>query len=156
MDADRAAIAEIGTVFFAAFTSGSDLAERIDALRDVLLPQALIIRAGVGAPAIYDVDGFIEPRRALLSGGTLVDFSEWEVAGETEVFADIAQHTCRYAKSGIQEGVPFTAQGVKMFQFVRTLVGWRISSASWADEPSPRSCSGGSPGQTTAAPATTG
>jgi hypothetical protein len=134
-DAERAAIGQIIATFFAAFTSGPESVERLDALRAVLLPQALIIRAGVGEPAVYDVDGFIAPRQALLAGGTLVDFSEWEVDGETRIVADIAQHICRYAKSGVQDGIAFTGRGTKMMQFIRTVGGWRISAVSWADEP---------------------
>src|SRR4051794_7442246 len=86
--ADRAAIAAIVRTFFAAFTSGPDSAARLDALRQAFLPQAVIVRTCGGEPAVYDVDGFIAPRQALLSGGSLLDFSEWELSGRTEVFGD--------------------------------------------------------------------
>ena len=132
--ADRAAIAGIVRTFFAAFTSGPDSAARLDALREAFLPEAVIVRTCGGEPAVYGVDSFIAPRQALLSGGTLVDFREWELSGHTEVFGDIAQHFCSYAKSGVQDGAPFTARGMKTLQFVRTSVGWRISAAAWDDE----------------------
>jgi len=132
--ADRAAIAELVGVFFAAFASGPDLSSRLDALRDVLLPQAVIVRAGGGEPAVYDVEGFIRPRQELLSGGRLTGFSEWALSGRSELFGDIAQHFCGYAKSGRQDGTPFTARGMKTFQFVRTAAGWRISAVAWNDE----------------------
>jgi hypothetical protein len=131
---DRAALAEIVRTFFAAFTSGADSAARLDALRAVFLPGAVIVRTCGGEPAVYDVDGFITPRQALLSGGTLVDFREWELRGHTEVFGDIAQHFCGYAKSWVQDGTPFTARGMKTVQFVRTPAGWRISAVAWDDE----------------------
>jgi hypothetical protein len=129
-DDDRAAIAGIVRTFFAAFTSGADCA----ALRHVFLPEAVIIRTCGGAPTVYGVDSFITPRQELLTNGTLTDFREWELAGHTEVFGDIAQHFCSYAKSGVQHGTPFTGRGMKSLQFVRTPAGWRISAVAWDDE----------------------
>jgi hypothetical protein len=64
----------------------------------------------------------------------LVDFSEWELSGRTEVFGDIAQHFCSYAKRGVQDGTPFTGRGMKTLQLVRVAAGWRISAAAWDDE----------------------
>ncbi len=132
--ADRAAIASIVATFFAAFTSGPDSAERLQALRAVFLPGALIVRTCGLEPVVYDVDSFIEPRQALLTGGSLIDFSEWELTGRTEVFGDIAHHFCSYAKAGTQDRVAFTGRGMKTIQFIRTVAGWRISAAAWDDE----------------------
>ncbi len=131
---DRAALAGIVATFFAAFTSGTDCAARLDALRAVFLPEAVIVRTCGGEPAVYGVDDFIAPRQQLLTGGRLVDFREWQVWGSTEVFGDIAQHFCSYAKAGVQDGTPFTGRGMKTLQFVRTPAGWRISAAAWDDE----------------------
>jgi hypothetical protein len=133
-DDDRAAIAGIVRTFFAAFTSGAEHTTRLDALRQVFLPEAMIVRTCGGAPTVYGVDSFIEPRQELLSNGTLTDFREWEVSGHTEVFGDIAQHFCSYAKTGVQHGTPFTGRGMKTLQFVRTPAGWRISAVAWDDE----------------------
>jgi hypothetical protein len=132
--ADRAEIAGIVGAFFAAFTSGPDVAARLDALRAAFLPEAVIVRTCGGDPTVYDVDGFIAPRQILLSGGALTDFREWELSGHTEVFGDIAHHFCSYAKAGVQDGTPFTARGMKTLQLVRTPAGWRISAAAWDDE----------------------
>jgi hypothetical protein len=131
---DRAAIAGIVRTFFAAFTSGADCAVRLDALRQLFLPEAVIVRTCGGVPAVYGVDAFIAPRQELLSSGTLTDFREWELSGHTEIFGDIAQHFCSYAKTGVQDGAPFTGRGMKTLQFVRTPAGWRISAAAWDDE----------------------
>ena len=131
---DHAAIAGIVRTFFAAFTSGAHSSERLDALRRVFLPEAVIVRTCGGAPTVYGVDSFIAPRRDLLSSGSLTDFREWELSGRTEVFGDIAQHFCSYAKAGVQHGAPFTGRGMKTFQLVRTAAGWRISAAAWDDE----------------------
>src|ERR1700712_1043233 len=98
MAADQDAIAGLVRTFFAAFTSGPDSAARLEELRAVFLPEAVIVRTCGGEPAVYGVDSFIAPRQALLTGGTLVDFSEWELRGHTEVFGDIAHHFGSYAK----------------------------------------------------------
>jgi hypothetical protein len=133
MTPDEAEIGELVATFFAAFTSGPGIGERMDALRAALLPEAVIVKT-CGAPAVYDVDGFLEPRRALLTGGTLTGFREWAEPGETRVYGDIAHHFCAYGKAGVQDGVAFTGRGMKTLQFVRTPGGWRISAAAWDDE----------------------
>jgi hypothetical protein len=130
-------MAEIeGTVgaFFAAFTSGPDAGDRLDKLRSLFLPEAVIIRTCGSEPAVYGIEEFIAPRERLLSGGKLVDFREWRVSGRTDLFGDIAHWFGTYAKSGVQEGIPFRGRGVKTLQFVRTSQGWRISAAAWDDE----------------------
>jgi hypothetical protein len=131
--ADRAEIAAVVRTFFAAFTSGPDSVARLDALRALFLPEAVIVRGGGDAPAVYGVDSFIAPRQQLLSGGSLVGFREWELSGRTEVFGDIAQHLCSYAKQGVLDGQPFAAQGKKSLLLVRTPAGWRIGAAAWDD-----------------------
>lgn len=133
-DADREAIAAVVTDLFAAFTSGPSGTQRLTALRDSFIPQAVIVQAlGVDA-AVYDVDGFIAPRQALLAGDAMTEFREWEVAGTTEVLGDIAQHSCSYAKSWSQGGEPRTGRGRKTLQLVRTSDGWKISALAWDDE----------------------
>lgn len=133
-DADRSALAEIVRTFFAAFTSGPDCRAALEELRRLFLPEAIIVRTCGGEPTIYDVDGFIAPRAALLTSGTLTDFHEWEVSGRTDVFGDIAAHFGSYAKAGVQDGTPFAGRGMKSLQFVRTAGGWRISGVAWDDE----------------------
>ncbi|SOD72989.1 uncharacterized protein DUF4440 [Jatrophihabitans sp. GAS493] len=132
--ADRAEIAGIVRTFFAAFRSGPESVARLQALRATFLAEAVIVRTGGGEPAVYGVESFIAPRQALLAGGTLVDFSEWELNGQIDIFGDIAQYFGSYAKSGIQDGTPFAARGMKTLQFVRTSAGWRISAVAWDDE----------------------
>jgi hypothetical protein len=130
---DQGEIEEVVRTFFAAFTSGPDLDARLDGLREVLLPEALIVRT-CGAPMTYDVDGFIEPRRELLTSGRVSDFREWELDGTTEVYGDIAQHWCTYAKEWVEDGEQLTGAGAKSIQLVRTETGWRISALVWDDE----------------------
>ena len=131
---DREAIAGLVRTFFDAFTSGPDSPARLDRLRTLFLPEAVIVATCGGEPRVYGVDSFIAPRQALLSGGTLVDFHEWELRGHPEIFGDIAQHFASYGKAGVQDGMPFTARGMKTMQLVRTSAGWRISAVAWDDE----------------------
>lgn len=132
---DESEIAGVVATFFAAFSSGPDVDARLDGLREVLLPQAVIVRTGGAGLAVDDVEGFIAPRRALLTGGALQEFREWEVSGRTDVAGDVAQRFSRYAKTGVQGGRRFAAHGTKTLQLVRTPAGWRISAVAWYDDP---------------------
>lgn len=131
---DREAVDAVVHAFLGAFTSGPGCDARLDALEDLFVPGAVIVRTCGLAPAVYGVDDFIAPRRALLTSGTLVDFREWPLSGRTEVFGDIAHHFGSYAKAGVQDGVPFTGRGMKTVQLVRMPQGWRISAVAWDDE----------------------
>jgi hypothetical protein len=131
---DSAEVAGLVRAFLAAFRSGPDSAARLAELRDLFVPGAVIVRGGGEAIAVYDLDSFIEPRVALLTGGTLTGFHEWEVGGRIDVFGDIAQYFGTYAKAGAQNGAPFATQGMKSMQCVRTGSGWRISAVAWDDE----------------------
>ena len=131
---DQATIQGMVDAFFGAFVSGPGCSERMDGLRALLLPRAVIVRTCGLEPAVMGVEEFIAPREALLTGGSLTGFREWPVAGRVEVFGDIAHWFGGYAKAGTQEGEPFTGRGMKTIQFVRTADGWRISAAAWDDE----------------------
>ena len=131
---DVAAVEELVAAFFSAFTSGPGTHTRMTALRALFVTGAVIVRTCGSEPEVYDLDAFIAPREVLLTGGRLLDFREWEVTGRTEVFGDLAHHLSTYAKSGVQDGAPFTGRGVKSIQCVRTSAGWRISAVGWDDE----------------------
>ncbi|WP_243706158.1 GNAT family N-acetyltransferase [Micromonospora sp. KC721] len=120
--------------YFDAFTSGSRVDEQMAALRDAMLPGAVIVRTCGTEPEVYDVDAFIQPRRAMLTDGTLTDFHEQARLGRLDVFGDIAQWFGRYVKQGRRNGVPYAGGGMKSMQFVRTDAGWRISAAAWDDD----------------------
>ena len=134
--ADVAAVNATVQAFFAAFTTGPDVAAALEGLEALFLPRAVIVKTCGDEPVVYDVPGFIAPRRELLTGGQLANFREWPVSGRVDVFGDVAHWFGAYAKSGVQDGVPFTGGGMKSIQFVRTAGGWRISAAAWDDHPS--------------------
>ncbi|MFF8605476.1 DUF4440 domain-containing protein [Streptomyces sp. NPDC015346] len=121
-------------VFLGAFTNTGGSRPDLDVIREVFIPQGTIIASIGGEPVVYDLDTFIEPRRKLLTDGTLTEFSEWEVAERTEIFTSIAHRSSEYRKSGILDGEHFEGTGRKTTQFVRTPAGWRMSSMVWEDE----------------------
>ncbi|KNX36325.1 DUF4440 domain-containing protein [Luteipulveratus halotolerans] len=132
--ADVAEIERIVDVFFGAFVSGPEAAGRLAALHELFLPEAVVVATCGQPPRVYDVDGFIAPRRELLMSGALTDFTEWRGGGRTDVFGDIAHWWGDYGKAGSQEGERFTGRGMKSMQLVRMPQGWRISAAVWDDE----------------------
>ena len=131
---DETEIDALVDAFFAAFASGPGCAERLDALPGLFLSRAVVVRTGPDE-AVYDVDGFIAPRRALLLGGALQGFREWETTRTTEVVGRIAQRSSAYAKEWIQDGTLRVGGGHKLLQLVRTHTAWRISGVVWEDMP---------------------
>jgi len=131
---DKAELDELVRRFFAVFTNTGGMAPHVEAVYDLFIPQGIVIKNAGPVPEIYSLREFIEPRRALLTNGTLVDFEEAEVSERTDIFGNIAQRFSVYRKSGVLSGQPFSAQGMKVMQFVRTPEGWRFSSAAWDDE----------------------
>ena len=130
---DQAALDQVVATFFEAFRSGPGCAERLDALPGLFLPNAVVVRT-CGDTLAYDVADFIAPRKELLTGGRLVDFSEWPEDGHLELYGDVAHWWGTYAKEGTQDGAPYSGRGAKSIQLVRTTDGWRISAVAWDDE----------------------
>jgi RimJ/RimL family protein N-acetyltransferase len=131
---DVAEILDLVRCFFAAFTSGDGAQSRLDALRAVMMPTAIVVRTCGQSPIAYDIESFIAPRQALLTDGSLTDFSEHATQGHVDVFGDIAHWFGHYTKNGQFHGAPYPGAGMKSMQFVRTDDGWRISAAAWDDE----------------------
>ncbi|MFJ1547671.1 DUF4440 domain-containing protein [Streptomyces sp. NPDC088246] len=119
--------------FLGAFTNTGDSRPNVDAVREVFIPQGMIVNNVGDEPVIYNLDAFVEPREKILTDGTLTEFSEWGVAERTEIFGSIAHRFSEYRKSGFLDGEWFEGSGRKTTQFVRTPVGWRMSSMAWDD-----------------------
>ncbi len=134
MDADVAAVLAVVQTYFAAFTSGPGADVRLQQLRDVMLPRAIVVRTCGQELAVYDVDSFIAPRRLLLTDGSLTDFHEQATSGHIDVFGDIAHWFGRYTKDGRLHGEPCPGAGMKSIQLIRTPAGWRVTAAAWDDE----------------------
>ncbi|ALC24419.1 GNAT family N-acetyltransferase [Streptomyces pristinaespiralis] len=131
----RAELDRLMGVFTGAFTNTGGTRPDLGAIRDIFIPEGRIISNVGDEPVIHDIDGFIEPRRKMLTDGTLTEFSEWEVAERTEIFGSIAHRFSEYRKSGYHHGEWFEGSGHKTTQFVRTPAGWRMSSLAWDDAP---------------------
>jgi hypothetical protein len=131
---DKQQLDALTQTFFQAFTNKGNTPLRVDVLYSLFIPQALLIKSSEAAPQVYDLRGFIEPRKNLLLSGDLQEFSEEETSERTEIFGGIAQRFCLYQKSGVLHGVPFQGKGVKTIHFIKCAEGWRISSLLWEDE----------------------
>ena len=70
----------------------------------------------------------------MLTNGTLVNFSEYEVSHKTEIYNTIAHRFCNYEKSGELNGQHFKSKGMKTLQFIKVANNWKLSSVAWCDE----------------------
>jgi hypothetical protein len=99
----------------------------------VCLKETMIIKKSELKEDIYNLQTFIEPRKKILSNGKLTEFEERETSEETKIAGNIAQRFSTYKKSGYLNGDFFQGNGTKLFQFIKTKEGWRISSLVWED-----------------------
>jgi hypothetical protein len=120
--------------FFAAVSFPEGGAPRYDRIRDVFIPEGLLIKNSGEAPEISGIDAFIAPRQELVDSGRLTSFDEVEVAARTETFGNVAHRLSTYKKRGMQDGVAFSATGIITTQFIATPDGWRITAMAWDDE----------------------
>jgi hypothetical protein len=120
--------------FLGAFASGPGVAERMTALRDLLDPHAVIVRAGPGGVAVRGVEEFVAPREALLGSGDLTDFREWPESGRVDLHGDIAAWWGTYAKSGTLRGENAGGRGTKGIHLVRRDGRWRVTAVVWEDD----------------------
>ncbi|NUR90008.1 MAG: DUF4440 domain-containing protein [Nonomuraea sp.] len=118
---------------FTAFDNVGGKRPALERVREVFIPQGMIIKNVGGTTEVYDLDSFIEPRERILTDGTLTGFTEWEIAERTEIAGSIAHRFSEYGKSGYLNGEWFEAKGSKSTQFVRTADGWRMNAVIWDD-----------------------
>ena len=130
---DKSEIEYITNVFFDIFTNANKQPDWA-IINRVCIPQTIIIKKSDTAEVVYNLDGFIEPRRKILSDGTLTGFQESEIKEETKIIGTIAQRFSRFQKSGYLNGEYFKAYGNKLFQFIKTTNGWIINSVIWEDD----------------------
>jgi hypothetical protein len=120
--------------FFAAVSFPEGGAPRYDRIRDVFVPEGLLIKNSGDVPEISGLDAFIAPRQELFDAGRLTSFEEIEVAARTEAFGNVAHRLSTYEKRGVQDGVAFAATGIITTQFISTPAGWRMTAMAWDDE----------------------
>ena len=129
----KAELDRLTRTFLGAFDNTGGNRPGLAVIREVFIPQGMIIKNVGAVPVVYDLAGFVAPREKILTDGTLTEFSEWEVAERTEIFGSVAQRLSEYRKSGFLEGERFEGSGCHCIQFVRTPAGWRMSSLAWDD-----------------------
>jgi hypothetical protein len=131
--AEKSAINEIVNIFFSIFNNTERMPD-LSTIYSVCIPQTIIIKKTSSSEEIYTLETFIEPRKKMLTDGTLTVFEEHETKAETHITGNIAQRYSAYEKSGYLNGNFFKASGHKYFQFIRTTEGWKINSLIWEDE----------------------
>lgn len=132
---DRERIDRVVASFFAAFDNRDDRIPSFEALARLFAPGAIVVRDSGAQCESYDVRAFIEPRLRLLTGGSLVDFREWETQSATEIVGPVAARRSRYAKLGLLDGKRYTGSGTKFFQLGRFADAWLICAVAWSDDP---------------------
>jgi hypothetical protein len=131
---DKYEIDNIVKVFFDIFTNANQKLPNLAMLNTVCIPETIIIKkSGVEEEDIYTLENFIEPRKKILSDGTLTNFVEYETNEETQIIGNIAQRFSVYEKSGNLNGSFFKTSGNKLFQFIKTTAGWKINALIWED-----------------------
>ncbi len=131
---DQVEIDNITKLFFSIFTNTDQKLPDWTLINKTCIPETIIIKKTDDTETVYNLDSFIEPRRKILTDGTLTGFEETETKEETQIIGNIAQRCSRYQKSGYLNGKHFREYGAKLFQFVKTNKGWKINSIIWEDE----------------------
>lgn len=130
---DKQAIDQVTGSFFSIFNN-IDQQQDWDLIISICIPQTIVIRKEDINETVYNLQSFIEPRKKILSDGTLTSFKEWETKEETRIIRNIAQRFSTYEKSGCLNGTSFHEKGYKFFQFIQTTGGWKINAVIWEDE----------------------
>ncbi len=133
LDLDQAEIDRLTARFFDIFTNADGRQPDWGAIYSTCIPEALIIKKSGLEQEVYNLDSFIAPRRKILSDGTLTGFAEWEESGDSRITGHIAQRFSQYRKKGALNGRTFEQTGRKLFQFIKTETGWRVSAVVWED-----------------------
>ena len=130
---DKLEIDTIVKIFFDIFTNTNYKQPDWTIINNVCIPETIIIKKSDATEAVYNLNSFIDPRRKILTDGTLTDFEESETEEETRIIGNIAQRFSKYQKSGYLNGNYFKEHGNKFFQFIKTKDGWMINSLIWED-----------------------
>ena len=134
LSADKIEINNVTKQFFNLFDNTDHKIPDWTIAKKICITEIIIIKKTGLTEVIYNLANFIEPRKTILSDGTLTNFQEQELHEETQIIGHIAQRRSRYQKSGNLSGKSFTETGTKLFQFIKTNNGWRINSLVWEDD----------------------
>lgn len=131
--ADKFIIDQLTKSFFNIFTNINKQQPNWSTIHTICLPETIIIKKNSIEEEVYNLNTFIEPRKKILSDGTLTEFEEYEIFEETKILDNIAQRYSKFQKNGYFKNAYFKEQGNKLFQYVKTNNGWKISSVIWED-----------------------
>ena len=137
MNNDSKAIADIDKViqaFFAVFDNRQGNIPDFGEFGCLFFDCSMVYKREGNSVRPMGLDEFIGPRDAMLTDGTLQDFYQWEIESQTLVNGGIATRVCRYGKSGLLNGKPYSGQGNKHIQLALTHDGWKITSVVWQDD----------------------
>jgi RimJ/RimL family protein N-acetyltransferase len=132
--ADKLLIDQLTETFFNIFTNSNQQQPNWNTIYTICIPETMIIKKNSDNEDVYNLNTFIEPRKKILSDGTLTEFMEYETSEETRIVGRIAQRFSRFQKKGYHNGTYFEGNGNKLFQYVKTNNGWKISSVIWEDD----------------------
>lgn len=132
--ADKFNIDQLTKSFFNIFTNSNKQQPNWSLIHTICLPETIIIKKSSNEEEVYNLNTFIEPRKKILSDGTLTEFEEYEIFEETKIIGNIAQRFSKFQKNGYFNKTHFKEQGNKLFQYVKTNNGWKISSVIWEDD----------------------
>lgn len=131
---DKLSINKITKSFFGLFTNTNKKQPNWNLLNDICIPEIILINKTETTHIFYNLISFIEPRKKILTDGTLTEFEENEIQEQTTIIGNIAQRYSTYQKRGIFEANLFKQKGHKFLQFIKTNEEWKISSVIWEDE----------------------
>jgi hypothetical protein len=120
--------------FFGIFNNKTKSEQDWDLIFRICIPEARILKKNGLEQTIYTLKDFIEPRKIILTDGTLSGFEETEIDARTMISNNIAQRQSRYQKSGYLNTQYSSELGTKLFHLVRTSGGWKISFVTWEDD----------------------
>ncbi len=132
--ADKIEINNLTKQFFNLFDNTDHKIPDWTIAQKICIPEIIIIKKTGLTELVYNLTNFIEPRKAILSDGTLTNFQEQELHEETLIIGHIAHRHSKYQKSGNLSGKSFIETGIKLFQFIKTIHGWKINSLVWEDD----------------------
>jgi hypothetical protein len=134
MDRDKQCIDALTTELFRIFSPTHGATVSLQRIRDLFIPQGIIVRTCGANTEVFSVPEFIAPRERMLNDGTLMDLCEQEEWETTEIFGNVAQRFLAYRKTGVLHGERFDTRGMQTIQFVRKDGEWKMSAMAWDDE----------------------
>lgn len=133
LSSDEIQIGKLVGAFFGMFDNSSG--EPDFSLMDKICTSSVsIIKKSGTQTEMYGPESFIEPRRKILTDGTLQEFSEFEVGWETKIAGNIAHRYSKYRKKGWLKGNLYEGTGHKFFHLIKNEDGWKIAHVLWEDD----------------------